>query len=1575
MSRRMKIIRNIAIGLAALIVVAVATALMVVRTDRFRNYVKEKIITAIQEGTGGATQIGSFAFDATRLHARVTDLVIHGTEPAGSAPFARVARIDIYIQPFGNGRLVGISSLAIDRPQINVIVFPNGHTNLPTPKTSAPSKTTPLETVVDLAVGHFELSGGQLTYNSQPQPLDVRANNLHAQLWYHLLARNYQGQLSLEPIYLVSGRNTPVTLRVTLPVTLERDAIRLHDASIATPGSGIQIDGSMENLRQPKFALQVRGKVTLADLKNAADLPLDTSRRDLPGAIDLEANATGSSDNIRVTALKLAFGHSILEANGALKDPQGRGALKFDGRLALGELARVARLKQRPEGTLALNGEAKMDANGKRLEVKGLRLTAFGGELDADAVLEDFAHYQVSGNLRHLDVRQALAGLGQQRIPYDGVLSGPVHASGDLHAPGTRGLDAGTNLAIGPGRQGIPVQGHLQVDYSGVNDDVRVENSYLALPHSRLTLAGSIRSRLAFSLTTRDLHDLLAAAPSSTPPPVTLQGGQVSFTGAITGTLTAPHVAGHLAADHFQVEGRQFDKLAADLAASGSGAAVTNGALTRGAMLAAFSGTVVLRDWSPTPSEPVAADATLQNGDLADIMALAGQPNQEYAGALTANLHVAGTVGNPGGTATIHAASGTLRGEPFDRLDAQINLADRLATIPSASFVSGNARVDLTAEFQHPHESFTTGRLHAHLQSNRIDLAQLRTVSKQAPDTSGQLQLSADITGELGAQSKFLITNVQADASGRAIRFEGEPYGDFTLHARTSGQTTTVDVTSDFAGSNLLVHGNTRLVDSYPTTADVQVNGLAIERVLAVAHRTDIPARGTLSATAHVRGTLDNPEGDATLDFTKGVVYDEPVDHMQVRVNYTARRIDVPQLEISAGPSRLALNARFDHPAGSFDSGDLEFRVENSRLDFGRLRNVQKVRPGLAGSVQLSADGSAAMRTQSPRIVISSLNANVATTNLAGDGKSLGNFTLAAHTTSGNRLDFTLNSDLAGASLQAHGNGRLGDDYPIDAQVTFSNVKWTRVQALLGPSGGGTPSFEAIAEGKVMVNGPVLQTDRLRGSLELAKLQVQTQPQPGTGKSITIQNQGPVTATLDRGTVTLTGFHFTGPQTDVQASGTVAVPTQKLNVSVNAGIDLGVLRNFSRDITSSGSVKLAANVRGTFSDPVTDGSLELHNANLNYATVPNGLGNANGVVVFRGNRATVQNLTAESGGGKITLSGFASMSGNFRFALRANAARVRVRLQEGVSVMADADVHLAGTSESSTATGTITLDQLNYSPHSDIGAMLERATPPVESSTNPSPLLDNMKLDIRVHTSPAMQVRSSLAQNLQTDADVRIRGTASQPAVLGRVTLTRGELAFFGSTYTVNSGSISFFNPARIEPILNLSLETKTKGVDVVLNVTGPVDNMKLSYTSDPPLQFQEIVGLLFTGTTPTSDPTLLANQPSPPPQTLGQRGESAILSQAVASPVASQLERVFGVTQLKIDPSFTGASQLPTAQLTLQQQISSNMTFTYVSALDNPNSTLIRADWALNQQWSAMAVRDQNGIFSINLLYKKQFR
>ena len=274
-----------------------------------------------------------------------------------------------------------------------------------------------------------------------------------------------------------------------------------------------------------------------------------------------------------------------------------------------------------------------------------------------------------------------------------------------------------------------------------------------------------------------------------------------------------------------------------------------------------------------------------------------------------------------------------------------------------------------------------------------------------------------------------------------------------------------------------------------------------------------------------------------------------------------------------------------------------------------------------------------------------------------------------------------------------------------------------------------------------------------------------------------------------------------------------------------------------------------------------------------------------------------------------------------------------------------------------------------------MGAILTRTAPPVQAPEAPHPLLDNMRLDIRVRTSSATAVQASLAQNIQLDADLRVRGTASRPGILGRVLVTEGDLVFFGSEYRVSSGTISFYNPVRIEPILNVTLETQAKGVNVVLTVSGPIDNMKLSYTSDPPLQFQEIVGLLASGKTPTSDPTILANQPSQPQQSFQQMGETAIVSKAIADPVASRLQRVFGVSQLKIDPTFTSGSDLPQARVTLEQQVAPNLTFTYVTALDDPNTQIVRIEWSLSRQWSAMANRDENGIFSIDFLYKKQFR
>ncbi len=43
--------------------------------------------------------------------------------------------------------------------------------------------------------------------------------------------------------------------------------------------------------------------------------------------------------------------------------------------------------------------------------------------------------------------------------------------------------------------------------------------------------------------------------------------------------------------------------------------------------------------------------------------------------------------------------------------------------------------------------------------------------------------------------------------------------------------------------------------------------------------------------------------------------------------------------------------------------------------------------------------------------------------------------------------------------------------------------------------------------------------------------------------------------------------------------------------------------------------------------------------------------------------------------------------------------------------------------------------------------------------------------------------------------------------------MTDGELVFFGNTYTVNTGTITFYDPNAIQPVLNISLNTIAQNV------------------------------------------------------------------------------------------------------------------------------------------------------------------
>jgi autotransporter translocation and assembly factor TamB len=1507
---RGKKIAAIVLGsIAALIVIVIVGAIITVRTQWFHNFVREKIVSSVEEATGGKAQVGSFGFDWTHLRATIHDFVIHGLEPADAPPLLRVKLIQVDLKLLSPLRgFVDIAYLLVDTPQANVIVYPDGHTNIPAPKIQHPSNKTGLETIVDLAIGHFDLRNGTVMFADRKSALDVSGDNLRAQMGYDAAHPSYTGEIDVAPVHARLANNAPIDANVKLPIHLEKDKVTVTTAELSTPASHVVVSGEMDHLAAPHASAHLNAQIGIDEVRRAAGLATTLDTRRGPKVLDADVTASMDPEHIRIQSCRVSLGHSDLEASGMLKDPSGKESAQFRSTLDLAELGRLLRVSAQPQGTMQVGGNATIagadyrvtgnivgrglgfDEGGTRLRgielassvavdprriaLAGLRLSALGGDFGGSAEIQNMEHFRVEGRLSHFAIEPLAHMFLHRGVGYTGTISGPLSAAGDFK--NTKDLTARADLAIAPGSAvhgDVPVAGRLNVNYSAAADTIVLDRSYLALPHTRLDLAGSLGRQIQVRLVSRDLADDLRPVAAV---PVTFTGnGSAVVNATVTGSLSAPHIAGQVGMTNFAVDGRPFTALAATVAASPSGVALTNASISKGALQAQFAASVGLRQWKPEPYEPLKVDATIRNADTRDMLALAGQSNVPLSGDLTADVHVNGTIGSPQGNADVNVVNGSIDGERFDQLLLRASMTPNAIDVPTLQLTSGQARIEATANFQHPVNDLKRGSLTAQVRSTDIRLAQLRTVNGAPQNLDGIVSLNGTAAATLApgrTGEEFEIGRLNASLNARQLRMNGQALGNITATAASTGQTVQYNVNSNFAGSSVRVNGQTLMTGNHETTATAQIANLAVDRVLAVAGRSDVPVKGT-----------------------------------------------------------IALDARFD----------------------------------------------AAIANSKP--LIHTLDGNFSVRGLSANGKNLGDLTATA-ATHGNELAFNLNSDVAHSDIRGAGTMQLSGDYPVNARLTFSKVTYAGLQPLFG---GQAEPFDAEADGQLTVAGPVTQTAALRGEVQLTTLEAHAVATQGAAQprvNFSIHNAGNVDVALERGTVAVRNCHLTGQYTDFSLSGSATnvlggTGASALNLRATGNVQLDALEAFSRNIYSAGSVTLDAAVTGSLSKPAVNGRLQLNKASFNLASMPNGLSNATGTIAFTGTQAVIQNITGETGGGKVTLAGMVDYGGpEMDFRVQASADQVHVEYPQTVTTEVNARLLLAGTTSSSLLSGNVNIVDVALHSHTDIGSVLTSAATPPAANTPSTGLLGGMRFDVRIQTAPGVQFRTTMTQNLQADANLTLRGTPDSPGMLGRVSVTSGEVVFFGSKYDIDEGNITFSDPHKINPYLNVDLTTTVQGIDVSIRVNGPMDRLKLAYTSDPPLQFQEIVSLLASGKVPTTDPVLAAHTPVAPQQSFEQAGASTLLGQAVANPLSGRLQRLFGVSKLEINPQIVGTSSTAMATLTLQQQVTKNITFTYIQDVSTANPQIIRVEWALNPQWSAIAQRDEYGLFDLDFFYKKRF-
>jgi translocation and assembly module TamB len=131
------------VGGALLLLVAalVAGLLLYASSAHFSNQVRQRVISVLEDATGGRVEIDSLHWSLRNLSVEVSGLTIHGLEGRGELPYAHLDRLyaRVKILSFFDARL-GLDFMEVDRPAIHIIVYPDGSTNQPKPKVQQASR-------------------------------------------------------------------------------------------------------------------------------------------------------------------------------------------------------------------------------------------------------------------------------------------------------------------------------------------------------------------------------------------------------------------------------------------------------------------------------------------------------------------------------------------------------------------------------------------------------------------------------------------------------------------------------------------------------------------------------------------------------------------------------------------------------------------------------------------------------------------------------------------------------------------------------------------------------------------------------------------------------------------------------------------------------------------------------------------------------------------------------------------------------------------------------------------------------------------------------------------------------------------------------------------------------------------------------------------------------------------------------------------------------------------------------------------------------------------------------------------
>ena len=708
------------------------------------------------------------------------------------------------------------------------------------------------------------------------------------------------------------------------------------------------------------------------------------------------------------------------------------------------------------------------------------------------------------------------------------------------------------------------------------------------------------------------------------------------------------------------------------------------------------------------------------------------------------------------------------------------------------------------------------------------------------------------------------------------------------------------------------------------------------------------PVTGRLSFSGQVGGNKSAPHGEGNLRLQNATVYGESVPSASAKLKWAGADITLEDIDAKYASGQIRGIAGYNLDAGTFHS-----QISGDGFDLALLPRLRDSQIPATGSLKFTATGTGTLAEPV-------LDATADLESLAVGEETQGGFHFEAKTQGAN-MHFGGRSVFQEQRLAFDGDIQLRGDWPVQAKAQFDNLD---LDPILQRYLHGRVTGHSTFSGTLDLSGPLRRPVELNATGVLTKLSAGLQ-------NVAVTNDGPVRFQVKDHVLHLEETHLAGDNTKLLAGGTIELAGRReIDFHASGQLNLGLLQTMYPDFLTTGTVDIQGRATGTLSEPVLQGKVTVVGGGVAVPGQPASLSDINGTLVFTQDRLQIEQLTAHSGGGLIRLGGYMQYGRYLEFSVTAQGEDVRLRYPPGMSSTANADLRFYGTSNGAVLSGELQVTRFSLSQGFDFGSYLSSSRQSNVLAGSDS-LLNKIRFDLHIYTAPDLRFDSSLAR-VSGDADLRLRGTMAKPVLLGRTNIQEGQIFFNGAKYELERGDISFTNPVKINPVVDLTATIRVRDYDIEVGFHGTSDKLNVVYRSEPPLPQADIIALLALGRTQEESARLGASQSA-----FTQEASSAILGQAINATVSSRVQKLFGVSRIKIDPQAPGTetSTYQGPQVTIEQQVSNKLTLTYVQPVSQATQQTIQGEYNVTRNISVVAVRDQNGVFALDIRIRQRKR